>query len=294
MLGLFQQLCRLHLAGTFRHNQHHALIHLRETGDAVDLVYNALPPNGHAEWSIRALAAGKHVLCEKPFAMSAVEVESMLETAAASGTHLVEAFHHRYHPLWHRILELLSENILGEIDEVEAHFWTPIPYRAGELRYEPSLGGGAMMDLGCYPVHWSRTVIGAEPRVAAASATWHERGVDLSMEAQLEFPGGQTAKVFCSMDEDKLDSSESAIVIRGSKGRMTVDNPLAPHAGNSLTIETSNGSHREEVPGNSTYYHQLEWMLGVIAGSKQALTGGLDGLNNMRVLDAAYALAEKV
>ena len=263
---------------------------LVESG-AVDLVYNGLPPSGHAEWSMRALAAGKHVLCEKPFAMNAREVETMLEAAAASGAHLVEAFHHRYHPLWHRIVELLAEGSVGDIRDIEAHFWTPIPWREGELRYAPELGGGAMMDLGCYPVHWSRTVVGAEPEVVSASATWHETGVDLSMEAQLEFPGGETAKVFCSMDEHKLRNSESAIVVSGSAGRMTVVNPLAPHAGHSLTIETADGSRSEEVPGQSTYYHQLEWMLDVIAGRREPLTGGRDGLETMRVIDAVYALA---
>ena len=110
-------------------------------------------------------------------------------------------------------------------------------------------------------------------------STWHETGVDLSMEAQLEFPGGAIAKVFCSMDEHELDSSESAIVVNGSKGRMTVVNPLAPHAGNSLTLDTVDGRRSEEVPGQSTYYHQLEWMLDVIAGRKEPLTGGRDGLD---------------
>ena len=148
-----------------------------------------------------------------------------------------------------------------------------------------------MMDLGCYPVHWSRAVVGTEPKVASASATWHDRGVDLSMQARLEFPGGETAKVFCSMDEQALYSSESALVVSGSKGRMTVVNPLAPHGGHTLTLETAEGSHSEEVPGQSTYYHQLEWMLDIVAGRKAPLTGGGDGLANMRVLDAAYALA---
>ncbi len=258
---------------------------------AVDLVYNGLPPSEHAEWTIRALEAGKHVLCEKPFAMNATEVEAMLAAEAKSDGYLVEAFHHRYHPLWHRVVELLAQGTIGDIHNVEAHFWTPIAYRAGELRYDPALGGGAMMDLGCYPVHWSRTVVGAEPRVAAATAAWHASGVDVSMEASLEFPGGETAKVFCSMDEHALESSESLVIVNGSAGRMTIVNPLAPHAGHSLTIDTATGSQSEEVPGKSTYYHQLEWMLDVIAGRRRALTGGRDGLATMRALDAAYALA---
>ena len=262
------------------------------SSDAVDLVYNGLPPSAHAEWSRQALAHGKHVLCEKPFAMNTAEVESMLSAADASGRHLVEAFHHRYHPLWHRVVDLMGEQVIGDIRHVDAAFWTPIPYQPGELRYVPELGGGALMDLGCYPIHWSRTVVGTAPEVVAAEATWHRTGVDLSMQAELRFPGGETAKIFCSMDEHELDGSESSIVINGSKGRLTVVNPLVPHAGNRVTIETHDGTVSEEVPrGHSTYFYQLEWMLDVIAGKREALTGGRDGLDTMRVIDVAYALA---
>jgi predicted dehydrogenase len=259
--------------------------------DAVDLVYNGLPPSGHAEWTIRALQAGKHVLCEKPFAMNADEVAAMLAAEAASDAILIEAFHHRYHPLWHRLVELFTAGKIGDILEVEAMFDAPIPYSPGELRYDRALGGGAMMDLGCYPLHWARTVCASEPRVVSASADWHPSGVDITMRAELEFPGGVMARISSSMDENRVQDYKATLAVVGTAGRIDVANPLAPHAGHELRIETNGKVAVEEVPGNSTYHHQLEWTLDAIAGSKAPLTGGDDSLGTMRAIDAIYSAA---
>ena len=259
--------------------------------DAVDLVYNGLPPSGHAEWTIRALAAGKHVLCEKPFAMNAGEVAAMLDAEAKSGAVLIEAFHHRYHPLWHRLVELLKTGAIGDICEVEARFDAPIPYEPGELRYERALGGGAMMDLGCYPLHWARTVCGTEPEVAAADADWHASGVDVAMRAELQFPRGVVARIGCAMDSDQVKDFKATLSVIGSAGRLDVVNPLAPHHGHELRLETGDEVSVEEVPGQSTYHHQLEWTLDQIAGRKPPLTGGSDSLATMRAIDAIYRKA---
>jgi predicted dehydrogenase len=259
--------------------------------DVVDLVYNGLPPSGHAEWTIRALDAGKHVLCEKPFALNAGEAEEMLAAETASNAVLIEAFHHRYHPLWHRIVELVSQGAIGDIRELDARFDAPIPYRPGELRYERRLGGGAMMDLGCYPLHWVRTVTGAEPGVISAEAVWHPSGVDVSMQAELEFPGGVLARIACAMDPDQVSDFKATLRVIGSAGRMDVVNPLAPHHGHELRLEVDGEVSVEEVPGRSTYHHQLEWTLDQIAGKKPPLTGGDDSLATMRAIDAIYQAA---
>lgn len=259
--------------------------------DAVDLVYNGLPPSGHAEWSIRALESGKHVLCEKPFAMNAVEVAAMLAAKERSDAVLIEAYHHRYHPLWHRIVELLDERAIGALLSVEARFDAPIPYSPGELRYDSALGGGAMMDLGCYPLHWARTVCAEEPRVVSASADWHPSGVDVAMRAELEFPGGVEARISTVMDPGKVDDFEATMSVTGSAGQITVVNPLAPHHGHELRIDTGGTVSVEELPGRSTYHHQLEWTIDAVAGRKEPLTGGSDSLATMRAIDAIYRAA---
>ncbi len=144
----------------------------------VDLVYNALPPAGHSTWSIAALAAGKDVLCEKPFAMNAAQSRRMNEAAARTGRRLVQSFHYRHHIIMHRAVAIARSGELGEIRSAEADFSVPIAYREGELRWLREQGGGALMDLGCYPLHALRSVLGVEPTVRDVRCEM-ERGVDV-------------------------------------------------------------------------------------------------------------------
>ena len=259
--------------------------------DHVNLIYNGLPPSGHAPWSIAALEAGKHVLCEKPFAMNADEAQAMVDAAEQTGKVLIEAFHHRYHPAWIRTLELIKAGAIGAVQRVYGRFNVAIAFDPGEIRYRPELGGGAMMDLGCYPVHWARSVIGDEPEVVSASATRHESGVDTSMQAEFEFPDGAMARVECSMSEDLPEGLDVELSVEGDSGKLIMTNPLVPHAGSEIIVESNGDTLREEFAGESTYYHQLLHTAKVIKGEAAPLTGGADAVGNMRVLGAAYRLA---
>ena len=259
--------------------------------DSIDLVYNGLPPREHARWSIAALEAGRHVLCEKPFAMNADEARTMVAAAGSTGNQLIEAFHHRFHPAFERTLQLLHSGAIGAIQSVDAHFNVPIAFNPGEIRYNPSLGGGAMMDLGCYPVHWSRSVMQAEPTVATASAIAHESGVDISMQAELEFAGGVKANVSCSMAENLPDELDVELRVAGEAGTLTMTNPLVPHIGNEILVETDAGVTRAEHTGESTYFHQLQHVIGVLEGRIEPTTGGADAIANMQVLDDCYRLS---
>lgn len=261
------------------------------SSDAVDVVYNGLPPSSHASWTIVALEAGKHVLCEKPFAMDAGEAQAMVDAAERTGNVLLEAYHYRFHPLFARVLEFVGAGRIGTVRELDAHFNVRIAYTPGEIRYDPSLGGGAMMDLGCYCVHWVRTMMAAEPRVLSASAIRHESGVDVEMDALLEFPGGVEARLRSSMSEDLSAGLDAGLVIRGDSGTVTVVNPVAPHAGSELIIETDDGITREQVDGETTYVHQLRHLHDVLNGRAEPLTGGSDAIASMRVLDEIYRLA---
>jgi predicted dehydrogenase len=259
--------------------------------DDVDLVYNALPPSEHAFWTIAALGAGKHVLCEKPFAMNADEARAMVDAAAAAGMFLMEAFHYRFHPLFSRIMEILQAGEIGSIKALHAHFRVPIAFDKDELRYRPELGGGAMMDLGCYPVHWVRTVMGSEPRVRSASVERHAAGVDVALDAELDFAGDVRASVQCAMSADLPDRLDARLELVGDIGRLVVDNPLAPHVGHELVITTATDTSREEVHGDSTYHCQLQHVVDVINDVSAPLLDGADATGNMRVLDAIYEMA---
>jgi predicted dehydrogenase len=259
--------------------------------DDIDLVYIALPPSAHLKWCTAALANGKHVLVEKPFANNAQDAAQIVAAANAAGRHIFEGFHYRFHPLFENALSLLRAGAVGRIRHVEAVFNANLPDTPGELRYIEELGGGALMDLGCYCLHWIRTVVGDEPTVVSASAHCATAGVDIQASAELAFTSGPTASLECSMQpgDGKLFRR---LRVHGSSGMLEIDNPVSPHAGATLSIEAPDAPLPQIVSGGETTFHyQLRHVLDVIAGRAQPLTGGDDALGNMRAIDAIYRAA---
>ncbi len=254
----------------------------------VDLVYNALPPSEHADWSIAALRAGKHVLCEKPFAMNAREAQAMVAVARETGLRLIEAFHDRYHPLSARVAEIVGSGRLGTLRTLRAVFAASIPFSDSSIRHVPELGGGALMDLGCYPVHWLRALLGEEPEVTGATATTNPLGADQSIEATLAFPSGAVATVAASMDDGPLVQT---LDVEGDDGRLHVEGLVFPWRGHTIREETGRVDRSETVAGGETYDHQLAGVVNAITTDAPALTEGEDPIANMRVIDAIYAAA---
>src|SRR3990167_5747349 len=255
----------------------------------IDLIYNALPPHRHADLTIAALEAGKAVLCEKPFAMNAREAQRMVDAAVRNGRPLAEAFHYRFHPMFGEILTQLRSGAIGKLCAIRSDFSVAITYRPGELRHDPALGGGALMDLGCYAVHWARTVAGSEPRVTRASAKLSEHGVDLVTTAELAFEGGVTAQVRTSMAPGQR--FKALLAIQGSEGALIARNPLHPSHGHSIAIRRGLSVKRYSVPGETTYDHQLAHVIDVLNGKTLPLTGGPDAVANMALIDEIYAAA---
>lgn len=259
--------------------------------DDIDLVYVPLPPAAHLEWCMAALANGKHVLVEKPFANNAEDAAHMLAAARAANRHLIEGFHYRFHPLFLSALDALRNGAIGRIRHIDASFNANLPDTPGELRYIEALGGGALMDLGCYCMHWIRTVAGDEPSVVQASARCVTPGVDIEVEAQLAFTSGPTATLKCSMQPDD-GLLVRRLRVQGERGLLDFENPVSPHAGATLAVESEKPSMPQIVAGGETTFHfQLRHVLDVIHGRAQPLTGGEDALNNMRALDAIYRAA---
>jgi predicted dehydrogenase len=255
----------------------------------IDLVYNSLPPSEHAEWSIAALEAGKNVLCEKPFAMNAVQARRMNQAAKETGQRLIEAFHDRYHPLSHELDEIVLTGGLGTIISVHGDFVFNNPFDPLAIRHDPALGGGALMDLGCYPVHWVRALTKEEPRVVEAVATLNPLGADMSMDANLAFPSGIQGRITASMHADAIAGSTLNVV--GSRGTLRVKNLVFPSAGHSIS-QTIDGVNRAwTVRGAATYDHQLEAIIGALASGEQLPTEGDDPVENMVVVDSIYEAA---
>jgi predicted dehydrogenase len=253
----------------------------------IDAVYNPLPNGLHCEWTLRALLAGKHVLCEKPMASNAAEAERMAEAAERAGRVLVEAFHWRYHPLAARMRELVRTR-LGRIEHVEARLCIPF-LLPGDIRFRYELAGGATMDTGCYTVNMVRWLAGAEPEVVSAEARLSSPKVDRWMRAELRFPDGRTGRITCSLLSSTLLSISASA--RGSEGVMRVFNPLAPHVHHRLSLRTSQGRQSERVAGEATYTHQLRAFVAHVRGGAPMSSDAADAIANMRVIDAIYAKA---
>jgi predicted dehydrogenase len=253
----------------------------------VDLVYNALPPSGHAEWSIAALEAGKAVLCEKPFTRNAAEARKLVGVAEATGNVLIEAFHNRFHRVLLKAHAITASGELGKIKHAEANFDIPLPYVDGELRWSRELGGGALMDLGTYCVHAIRTNLREEPRVNSARADV-QHGVDATMESEWSFPSGATAKIHCSMTAKGF---AARFAVTGERGGFEIINFLAPQMGCKFTVTVDGKTREEPTDGDATYVAQLKHVGDVLLRGAKQLTGGADSIAQMEAIDATYEAA---
>ena len=254
--------------------------------DDVDVVYNGLPPAGHLEWTIAALEAGKAVLCEKPFARDGEEAAAMVTAAERTGGLLLEAFHYRHHRVMGRALEIVASGALGRLTRGEGVFSVSIAKTPDELRWSRQQGGGGLMDLGCYPLHALRTLIGAEPEVLGAEASF-ENGVDYDLSAQLRF-GDVEASIACCMTPPRPNA---VVTLTGERGSMTIVNFLAPQIGCRFTTTIDGETTTEATEGPSTYEAQLENLRAVMQDGLKPVTGGADAIANMRAIDAIYAAA---
>jgi predicted dehydrogenase len=255
--------------------------------DDVDLVYVALPPSMHAEWSIRALESGKAVLCEKPFSLTAHDARTMTGTAARTGRALLEAFHYRHHDIFKHALAIARDGRLGDLLRAEATFEVPIPHSDQELRWLAPLGGGALMDLGCYCIHALRTIAGAEPAIDRAKATI-ERGVDVATEASVRFPQGLSAEIRCAMSQG---TPAARLFVEGTRGTVEIQNFIAPQIGCRMTTVIDGRQDVVATSGPSTFAAQLAHVGDVLLRGAPPLTGGTDAVANMAAIDAIYAAA---
>jgi predicted dehydrogenase len=252
----------------------------------INAIYNPTPNGLHGRWTIAALRAGKHVLCEKPFTANAREARAVALEADASGLVVMEAFHYRYHPLILRLLEILGSGEIGAIRSVDLTFVGPRP-PAGNIRWDWQLAGGALMDMGSYAVHLVRTVLGSEPKVVSASAQTVFPEIDGSFELDLAF-GDVPAHISTSMVADALHG-EATIV--GELGQVTVKSPFTPQRGNELVITTSSGTRRETATLEPTYTFQMSAFVAAVLDGAEVITSADDAVKNMAVIDDAYMAA---
>lgn len=252
--------------------------------DSLDSIYVSNPASLHAEWSIAALRAGKNVLCEKPIAGNASDAKEMFEVAADTGMVLMEAFHWRFHPYADQMIARVSR--LQRPVDVQTEFSIPqIPTK--DIRYQLALGGGALMDLGCYPVYWVRSLLG-EPASVDSRMKTTVTGVDDTVEGTMEYADGSRASLRASMagTETVRELTASA-----SNGVVHADNPLHPHEGNQLSWNIDGVAGGEEIPGPTTYEAQLKSFVELVEDGGTQLVTSQDSISNMEVIDAMYRSA---
>jgi len=255
---------------------------------AIAAVYNPLPNSHHARWTIRALEAGKHVLCEKPFSATVAEAEAMAAAATRTGRVLMEAFHYRYHPLFGRLRTIIAGGEIGKVERFEATFCIPL-LRASDIRWRADLAGGALMDTGCYAIHLLRHLAQSEPEVRSARAKWTSGGVDRWLTTELQFPSGAQARVTCGLLQPRFLSIGARIV--GTQGQIDVLNFVAPQFFHRLRVKTRAGKRSERVAGSPSYDYQLRAFVGAVRNGTAVPTGPADSIANMRLIEAIYAAA---
>ena len=255
----------------------------------VDAIYNPLPNSMHVEWSIRALEAGKHVLCEKPLTRHPEDVDRVFDVARREGRVLAEAFMWRHHPQVARTRELLDSGAIGDLRVIRSAF----AYLQGDpddIRLHASLDGGGLMDVGSYCVSGSRTLAGAEPELAAADVIpGGHGGVDVALVATLRFPGDVLALFDCGLSYSGGGHLEAV----GSDGSILLTDPW--HATNpAIVVRRGDGSVQRIDPGPANSYAlELTDFEAAVRGEHEPLLGRDDALGQARTIAALYTSAER-
>ena len=250
----------------------------------IEAVYISLPNTMHCEWSIRAVEAGKHVLCEKPLSRRPDEVDAAFDAADRAGRLLSEAFMYRHNPQTKRLVQLVHEGAIGELRLVRATFSYSL-YDEENIRLRTDVEGGALMDVGCYCVSGSRLLAG-EPSTASAEAWFGPSGTDWVFAGTLRFPGDVVAQFDCGTALPERDELE----VIGSEGSLFLDDPWHCNAPG-IDLRRGREVERLEVARADSYRLELENVSDAIRGEGELLLGRADALGQARALEALHAAA---
>ncbi|MBX3414561.1 MAG: Gfo/Idh/MocA family oxidoreductase [Pirellulales bacterium] len=250
----------------------------------IDAVYIPLPNELHRPWTLRAAAAGKHVLCEKPLGLTAEDAADMVEACRQHGVILMEAFMWRHHPRVTRVRQMLADGTIGDLRLVKLDFSFDID--RGDWRLDPQHGGGAVCDLGCYGINAARLFAGCEPKEVYARGVRYESGVDMTLSAQLVFPNG----VMALFDSSFECPFRCRLEIVGTKGAVELPGGVLPDPEATLIVTTEAGTQTVRFPAAQQYAEQVKaFCAGIANGRLSEPAEG--GLANMRVLDAVRTAA---
>ena len=261
---------------------------------AIEAIYNPLPNHLHVEWTVKALDAGKHVLCEKPIGIDAGEAQAIVAARDRSGRCVIEAFMVRHHPQWHRIRALVRAGRIGTVRAVQSAFVFPV-FDPKNIRNQAAIGGGALYDVGCYPIVTARYVFESDPERAVALVDRDpEMGVDRLTGGLLAFPGGRQL----AFQSATQLAPYQRVVILGSEGRIEVPLPFTPPKEHRCRITIDSGrsldgssAQHEDFDPVDQYMLQCDTAASVFLGETAQEFPIEDAIANMRVIDALYRSA---
>ncbi len=257
----------------------------------VDVVYNALHNGAHGPWNIKALAAGKHVLSEKPSASNAAEAKEVAAAVSKSGKVFMEGFHYYYHPVFQRLLAIVKSGEIGEVIKVESALLIPMPEK-DDLRLKFDLAGGSMMDVGCYSLHSQRMIsqliADGEPTIVKADANAADGKIDTKLYMQLKYPNGVAALAKGDFESDLMTAP---LTVTGSKGSVHLPNFVVSGWDPRVIVEAGGQKRVEHLPSISTYTYQLIAFADAVDLGKPVKTDAKDALIQAQLIDAAYQSA---
>lgn len=260
----------------------------------IDAIYNPLPNDGHVPWSIAAAKAGKPTLCEKPIAITTQDAQKLVDVFKAEGVLLAEAFMYRYHPQHAHILKMMSEGAIGPLTLIETHFTYSLPFEdTTNVRLQADIGGGGLLDVGCYCVNLCRMIIGEEPEsVSGQMLIGSKTKVDESFVGTLRFPGGILAHFDCGM----RSTFRNSYTVIGPEGQITSDYAFRPENDGMTTIRVKKGHDADEtiqLDSPNEYRLMVEDFADAVAQKLTKTYDTADTINNMKVLDALLRAARE-
>jgi predicted dehydrogenase len=220
--------------------------------------------------------------------MNEQEARDMAAVAEETGLVLMDAFHYCYHPVFARAIEIVRSGEIGDLTHIDGYFHIAVT-DPSDIRMTLRLGGGVTMDIGCYPISWIRHLTGEEPVVRSAQAVEGPRDVDVALSAEYDFPSGITA--FTSGDMQAGTRMRMELIATGTKGILTVNNPLAPQMGHSIVVTSDAGERSEELDRRSSYAYQMDAFVDAVQNGSPLLTGPDDAIAQMATIDACYRAA---
>jgi predicted dehydrogenase len=280
----------------------HDIQHVYESYDAlladpdVDVIYNPLPNHLHHSWTLNALRGGKHVLCEKPLACNAAEAQEMADTAANAGLLLMEAFSYRFHPRSQRIKNMVAEGHIGRPCLIRSAFCFHIGEESlqscDNARLKPDMGGGALLDVGCYSVSVARWLLGTEPTHVQAQAVYHSSGVDVHIIGTLRFPDS----VLTTLEASFITALQQTYTVIGSEGAIELPHdafiPWEKDAVFTLRNKNEEAGQEHRTPGADAYQLMVEHFAGAVLEGEEPAFSPEESICNMHVLDALAKAAQ--